>query len=274
MDSFDDIPLAATPIERDIVIVEGADARSYLETQLTQDVEQLRIGGSAWSFILDPKSNIEALTRVTRIGNERVALDIEAGFGHVVRERLDGMLFRTDARFKGDTWTAVAWRGPGSASQTQDAPIVATVPWTGIEGLDIVGPNVAVPQHAAPRSPEDLEALRVRSGWPSMGHELGPGIQPAMTGLLDIAVSFDKGCYTGQELVARTYYRGAAPTKRLVRLLGEGVLERGARLTHDGDDVGEVTSAAGQFGLGYLARKVETPANLTSAGIQTEALEL
>lgn len=258
--------LAATPIERDIVIVEGSDARSYLQTQLTQDVEQLALGGSAWSFILDPKSSIEALVRVTRFGTSRVALDVEPGFGHVVRERLDGLLFRTDARFSEDRWPGVSWRGPGAASRTQDAPIVSPVHWNGIEGLDIVGPEVDVPPDAPSRPEVELEALRIRGGWPKMGSELGPGIQPAMTGLVDVTVSFDKGCYTGQELVARTYHRGAAPTKRLVRLHSNSGLERGVRLTLGDDDVGEVTSAAGEHGLGYLARKVDTPASLNANG--------
>lgn len=260
------VTLAATPIMRDVVIVEGADALSYLQTQLTQDVERLPLGGSAWSFILDPKSSIEALVRATRFGTNRVALDVDPGFGHVVRERLDGLLFRTDARFSEDTWPGVSWRGPAAASRKQDAPIVSLSKWHGVEGIDIVGPDVAVPAGAPMRTHDELEALRIRSGWPTMGYELGPGIQPAMTGLVGVAVSFEKGCYTGQELVARTYHRGAAPTKRLVRLTSDDAFERGVRLMLGGDDVGEVTSVAGGNGLGYLARKVETPAQLGANG--------
>lgn len=249
-------------IERDVVLVEGSDARSYLQTQLTQDVEGIPLGGSRWSFILDPKSSIEAFVRVTRIGHDRLALDIEPGFGHRVRERLDGLLFRTDVRFATDTWTGIAWRGPGAATRRLDAPVVATVPWQDTEALDIIGPGVEPSSTDALLSAEDLEVLRIRSGWPAMGFELGPGITPAMTGLVDITVSFDKGCYTGQELVARTFHRGAAPTKRLVKLVSDTELARGERLTMDGDDVGEVTSAAGSIGLGYLIRRVDDPSEV------------
>lgn len=270
---MDPLVLGVTPISRDVVMVEGADARSYLQTQLTQDVETIARGDSSWSFVLNPKSSIEALVRVNRIGNERIALDIEAGFGHIVRERLDGLLFRTDARFSEFTWPGLAWRGPGASSMTQDAPIVATVPWGTIESLDVVGPGVELPPDAPVRDAEALDGLRIAAGWPLMGHELGPGITPAMTGLVDATVSFEKGCYTGQELVARTFHRGAAPPKRLVRLTSDGPLTRGDRLRLDGDDVGEVTSTSDAHGLGYLMRKVETPVEVTCGARVVKAVD-
>lgn len=266
----------AFPLVRDVVLVEGADARSYLQTQVTQDVEALPLGGSTWSFILDAKSTIEALVRVTRLGQARMALDIEEGYGHTVRTRLDGRLFRTDARFSQATWPGISWVGEGAAGMKTDAPIVSLSPWNGIEGLDIVGPNVAIPDGADIGSREDLEALRVRTGWPAMGAEIGEGITPAMTGLGDKTISFVKGCYTGQELVARVHNRGAAPTKRLVALTASDPLSPGATLELQGEPVGEVTSISPQTGeaLGYLARKVATPASLISAGQTVSAMEL
>ena len=252
--------LVVAPIVRDVVLVEGSDARSYLQTQLTQDVMSLGLGGSTWSFILDPKSSIEAFVRVTRIGADRMALDTEPGFGHSVRNRLDGPLFGAHVSFTEACWTGLAWRGPGATSRREDAPIVSSVPWPDMEGLDVVGPRVEVPDGASEMSVGDLELLRIRSGWPAMGQELGQGITPSMTGLIEVTVSFDKGCYTGQELVARTYHRGAEPPKRLVRLASDRPLSSGERIRVDGDDVGEVTSSAGTMALGYLARRVETPA--------------
>ncbi len=256
------LELAATPIVRDIVLVEGSDARSYLQTQLTQDIEAIGLGGSAWSFILDAKGFIEALVRVTRIGHDRLTLDIEEGYGDRVRARLDGLLFRTDVTFTQATWPGVAWRG--GAGEKTDAPIVARTPWPGIDGIDVVGPNVSVPPSAVIRSSEELDAIRIASGWPAMSAEIIEGVSPAMTGLVDQTVSFDKGCYTGQEFVARVYHRGAAPPRRLVSLTSQSPAAVGATLVIDGEDVGVVTSMtdAGR-GLGYLARKVETPAQAT-----------
>jgi folate-binding protein YgfZ len=260
--------VVVAPIERDVVIVEGPDARTYLQSQLTQDVESLALGGSAWSFILDPKSSIEAFVRVTRFGQDRLAIDVEAGFGHRVRERLDGLLFRTDVSFGEATWPGLAWRGPGALSRGYDAPVVSRVPWPGVESLDVLGPGVVVPDGAPAVDAATLQHLRIRAGWPEMGFEIGPGITPAMTGLVEVAVSFEKGCYTGQELVARTYHRGAAPTKRLVRVTSADQLARGDRIRVDGDDVGEVTSASGHEAIGYLARRVEVPAPVDVGGKQ------
>lgn len=270
---MDTAPLTAFPIIRDIVLVEGADARSYLQSQLTQDIEALPMGGSAWSFILDPKSSIEAFVRVTRIGHERITLDAEPGYGDAVRKRLDGRLFRTDARFSQDAWPGISWVGPGATDRRSEAPIVTRSPWTGIEGLDIVGPNVVIPEDATVGTDDDLDLLRIRAGWPAMSTEIGEGITPAMTGLVDETVSFDKGCYTGQELVARVHHRGAAPTKRLVWLTAANPLSSGAPLEAEGESVGEVTSSSPRTGdaLGYLMRKIETPATLTAAGQTIEA---
>lgn len=265
--------LTATPIERDIVIVEGSDARSYLQTQLTQDIEAIPLGQSMWSFILDPKASIEALVRVTRIGHDRLALDIEPGYGESVRARLDGLLFRTDARFSQATWPGVAWRGDGSSTRTFDAPIVSVCSARSPEGVDVIGPNVSAP---ADLPSADLEAMRIHTGWPAMGSEIMEGITPAMTGLIDATVSFDKGCYTGQEPVARSYHRGAAPTKRLVRVsAAPGTVAAGSEFRINDEPAGQVTSmlATGD-GLGYLARKFDCPADATIEEARLRVTEL
>jgi folate-binding protein YgfZ len=267
------LELAVTPIVRDVVLVEGSDARSYLQTQLTQDIESIGLGASTWSFILDPKGFIEALVRVTRIGHDRLTLDIEEGYGDRVRARLDGLLFRTDVKFTQATWPGLAWRG--GTTQKTDAPIVADTPWPGVEGLDVIGPNVEVPPAAVTRSAAELEAIRIESGWPSMSAEIIDGVSPAMTGLVERTVSFDKGCYTGQEFVARVYHRGAAPPRRLVSLASHSPAAVGATLVVDGENVGVVTSMTDTgVGMGYLARKVETPADTTIGDLTVRATDL
>jgi folate-binding Fe-S cluster repair protein YgfZ len=70
--------LTATPIERDVVIITGADAPEYLQTQLTQDVLSLGVGESLWSFILTPRSEIEAIVRVTSMTGGHI-LDVALG---------------------------------------------------------------------------------------------------------------------------------------------------------------------------------------------------
>ncbi|MDP1792941.1 MAG: hypothetical protein Q8K63_02285 [Acidimicrobiales bacterium] len=97
------------------------------------------------------------------------------------------------------------------------------------------------------------ERTRIERGIPSMAADLDERAVPAETGWVADSVSFTKGCYTGQELVARMDSRVAEPPRRLVRLRGAGLVA-GARLSVDGADVGSVTSAARDVGLGYVKR--------------------
>jgi len=260
--------LTATPISRDVVVVSGADAVSYLQTQLTQDVAGLAVEASAWSFILAPKSEIEALVRVTRSGAESVILDVEVGHGPDVRKRLDRMLFRMDVSFEEHTWQGTAWRGDGATSIESDAPVVAAYPSAFGAALDELGPGVSPPDHHPSLSAEQLEAVRIVAGWPSE-KELADSATPAMTAIVPHTVNFEKGCYTGQEFVARVHYRDAAPPRRLVHFSfdREGNVGVGDPISVDDEVVGVVTSAEPGVGLGYLKRSVETPTSARSGDV-------
>ena len=256
--------LSATPIERDVVIVSGVDAADYLQTQLTQDVVGLTAGHSAWSFLLNPKSVIKAIIRVTRSRDGGVMLDVEPGYGGSIRKQLDQFLSRLDVSFVETLWPGVAWRGPGASDITADAPIVARYPWTTSQALDVVGPNVQLPNDVDRLADEDLDALRINARWPKVGAEIDGVATPAMTGLVEQTVSFTKGCYTGQEFVARVHYRDAKPPRQLVQINFEHDPSVGVAsdITIDGDSVGIVTSVvpSAGLGLGYCKRSVVLPA--------------
>lgn len=254
--------LTATPIQRDVVIITGEDAAEYLQSQLSQDVVSIPRGRSRWSFILTPKSEIEAMVRVTRTIDGFI-LDVAPGHGDRVRTRLDGPLFRMDVQFSQDTWPGVAWRGDGAHGLEGDAPIIAPLPWDGVEAVDEVGSDVLAPIAVDALSPDALDAVRMGARWPSES-DMDEGATPAMTGIVEHAVSFDKGCYTGQEFVARVHYRDAAPPRRLVLITfdpGTRLPER-AEVLVDGELVGSVTSAASGSGVGlaYCKRSVALPA--------------
>jgi folate-binding protein YgfZ len=114
----------------------------------------------------------------------------------------------------------------------------------------------------------DYEAIRIRAGIPRMGAELTDKTIPGETGLIEQTVSFTKGCYTGQELVARIDSRGGNVPRRLRRLVPAGPVEAGSALVDgSGAAAGTVTSAAhssgtGWVALGYVRRGVEVPATL------------
>ena len=256
--------LTATPIQRDVVIITGEDAPEYLQTQLSQDVLSLPRGRSRWSFVLTPKSEIEALIRVTRTVDSFV-LDVEPGHGARVRQRLDGPLFRMDVAFAQDTWPGVAWRGEGAHDVVGDAHVVAELPWEGVEALDEIGPEVVAPADVAPLLPEQLDAIRIGERWPSSA-EIDGSVSPAMTGIVEHTVNFEKGCYTGQEFVARVHYRDAAPPKRLVLVTFEpgGGVEADTAIELEGEPVGSITSSANGTGmaLGYVKRSVDDGASV------------
>ncbi|NHZ70534.1 MAG: hypothetical protein GWP18_02715 [Proteobacteria bacterium] len=266
-----DRELTATPIERDVVTVSGADAGEYLQTQLTQDVVGLDEGESAWSFILTPKSEIEAIVRVTRAASDALLLDVAPGMGSTVRGRLDGMLFRMDVSFLEETWSGIAWRGNRASERAGSGVINSVYPETFPDALDVLGPDRMDPPSDVPALPaEDLDAWRIAARWPSDA-DFDGSVTPAMTGLVDLTVNFEKGCYTGQEFVARVHYRDALPPRRLISVAfvkGTTVVP-GSEITIDGEVVGTLTSSSAVWGigLGYLKRSVDLPAEAECSGV-------
>lgn len=100
-----------------------------------------------------------------------------------------------------------------------------------------------------------LEAIRITNGAPRWGFEMGPKVFPQEAGIDPWAVHYDKGCYLGQEAMAKIHFRGKV-NRRLGSLLGEGV-SSGADILLDGTKVGSVTSASGDRGLALLRYTIE-----------------
>jgi folate-binding protein YgfZ len=192
-------------------------------------------------------------------------------------------------------WQVVAVRGtarpapPAAPSESGAAGGAATAAvtfewavafeWGGLAGYDLFGPSVTMPIGATPVDAAAYEAVRVEAGFPRHGDELDDRTIPAEAGLVEASVSFTKGCYTGQELVARIDSRGSNVPRRLRGLLLSGPVEGGARLVDlaaagepqapgsAGKEVGRLTSVArsprlGWVGLGYVGRSVELGATL------------
>ena len=267
----------AVALTRDVLVVQGPDALAFLQGQLSQDVEGLTIGSSAPSLLLQPTGKVDAWLRATRSADDEVVLDVEVGWGDVVAARLRRFLLRTKATLEPARWTGVALRGPGSLDAVVEGGQRLRVAWPGVEGIDVLGPDGVT--LAAPLEPhEALEALRIVSGVPTMGAEITEATIPAELGqwLIDESVSFTKGCYTGQELVARIDSRGGKVPRPVRGLrLAEGVAPAGAAVTLDGAEVGRVTSSAlspelGPVALATLARSVVPGAVVQVAGTEGE----
>ena len=261
----------------DAVAVAGRDATSYLQGQLSQDVARLGVGDAAAALLLEPDGKLSALVRVTRTSGDAYVLDADAGFGEAVAARLQRFKLRTKVAIDELDWPCIALRGErvGGASRGEGPPFVLPVDWNGVCGVDLLGPgaDALVPADALWCDAAAWEALRVEAGIPKMGAELDSRTIAAEAHLVERTVSFTKGCYTGQELVARLDARGSRVARRLCGVVaedaepGEAMQLAGAALWTPGGDkvVGRCTSASWCPGLGrvgalaYLHRSVDVP---------------
>jgi len=268
------------PEDRDVVRVAGPDAVAYLQGQISQDIDALAIGSSARSFVLQPTGKVDAWARATRIAADEVVLDVDGGHGDALAARLRRFLLRTKADVDALDWRAVAIRGPRAAEAIPagagDDALVTPAGWPGVDGVDLLGPAVGPPPGVPKVDASAYESLRIRSGVPRMGAELTGATIPAETGrwVVDASVSFTKGCFTGQELVARIDSRGGHVPRHLRGLVADaGELPPvGAPVVVDGAEVGRVTSAAPAPGTGralalaYVGRAVTPPAAAEVSG--------
>jgi folate-binding protein YgfZ len=266
----------ACTLERDVVVVRGPDAVAFLQGQLSQDVEALAVGASAPSFLLQPTGKVDAWLRATRLADDEVVLDVDAGWGEAVHARLKRFLLRTKADLEPARWTGTALRGPGTAATAAPDGARALDPaWPGVEGVDLLGPGLPG------TGTDDLEPIRIAAGVPRMGVEVDEGTIPAELGqwAIDASASFTKGCYTGQELVARIDSRGGNVPHPVRGLRLDAVVAAGAAVLVDGADVGRATSVAehptlGPIALAIVARSAVPGTAVEVAGVAGAVVEL
>ena len=262
---------------RDVVAVVGPDARTYLQGQLSQDVEALEVGGSAETFLLQPAGKVDAWMRVSRLADDHFLLDVEEGFGPQVVARLTRFLLRTDCTVQEVQWDLLTViDAEASAFSPPVGGLALAVEWPGLVAVDLLGPSVELPAGLAEGSSRDWEARRIAAGIPAMGSEMDSTTIPGSTGVVERSASFTKGCYTGQELVARVNSRSAGTPTRIVRAVGSGPAPAvGSDVTVDSDPAGHLTSVA-TLGDGFVAlvsvrRAVATPAE-AMAGVPPVSL--
>jgi tRNA-modifying protein YgfZ len=242
---------AVVRLDRSYVRVADSDAADFLERMLSNEVASLEVGEARQALLLTPKGRIVAPLRVVRESDDTFLLISEAGLAEVV----SGALLR--ARFAAKCEISVApLRGylhladPGGGVPVADYGVDAWETWEDEEreGADS----------------EELERLRIEAGTPAWGKELDETVLPAEAGLDETHISFTKGCYPGQEPVARVHYRGH-PNRRLRRLEVE-TASPGDEILVDDKVVGRVTSAVPGRALGYVRREVADDAKLSIGG--------
>jgi folate-binding protein YgfZ len=251
------VPAEVAIVPRAFVRVDGPDADSYLQGQLSQDLA--RSDGA--SFLLEPTGKVVALLRFVREADDSFLLDTDPSAADALLTRLRRFLLRTKATIgpvDGLVCTRFLTEAPAGA-------IPAIWPDPGV--ADVVGEQAAAD---ATVDAGEYERRRIEAGVPVSGVDIGPETIPAEAGawVIQSAVSFTKGCYTGQELVARIDSRGGNVPRplRVLRLDGD-VVAGAAVVTDDGAAAGTVTSAAGVWALGPIARKVEPGARIRVDGV-------
>ena len=287
--------------DRGWLAIAGRDRADFLQGLLSNDVVALSPGSGCYAACLTPQGRMTADMHVFA-GRERLFLDVAGGVADRLRERFDGLVFTEDVRVENLTAGSVVYglHGLGAreaAAALPGAPagplrvcehraleidsaagMLARTDELGIEGYRLV---VERPAAAALRraledagavaiDPAAAEAVRVESGRPVFPIDMDQDTIPLEAGIADRAISFDKGCYVGQEVIVRILHRGQGRVAR--RLAGLTLEEsaapdsplpsRGAAIFGGGDEIGHVTSAVRSptlgavIALGYVRREL------------------
>lgn len=239
--------------DREVVLVQGDDAQSFLHSQLAQDIAAMVVGESRHSFLLEPTGHITSVVRVVRHSDHVFSLDTEDGHGQAIIDRLKRFVLRAKVELALSDWRVRAFRGPDVASVVGDIPGRAIVGHGNGDAVDVVGPVDALPVIGDVTEMGYIEMLRVDAKWPRLGVDILVGDIPATSGIVQECVSFTKGCYPGQELVERMDSRGANAPVVVKSLPREGV-GVGMRLEEAGKFVGTVTSIGFERALARVDR--------------------
>jgi folate-binding protein YgfZ len=288
--------------DRGKLLVRGSEALDYLQGQLTNDVEALGPGDGCYAALLDRKGHMQGDMRVAVLAPEEIWLDTEpealpAVTGHLGMYKVgrdveieDVTAERAILSVIGPAASEFAIGGPAgpeySHRETEIAGFGCCVISTDL-GVDIVcgasaaaGLGRSLTSAGIVEVTEDAaEIVRVESGRPRFGREMTTRTIPQEAGINDRAVSFTKGCYIGQETVARLHYKGK-PNRHLRGLRSEARLEAHTPITLGDREVGAVGTAVlspalGPIALAIVRREAEPGTTVAAGGDMTaEVVEL
>ena len=223
---------------RAYVRVKGPEAVDYLNRMLSNDVPD---EGSVDALLLTAKAKVIAPVLVWRRGGDDVLLLTEPELGEALRGQLTRMRFAAKCEIEPEEHTSTIVFDDTEGIPNRDYGLAA------VEVLDAT---------VAADGEDTLEPLRIEAGTPRFGREIDERVLPAEAGLDERAISFTKGCYPGQEPVARQHYRGKV-NRRLRVLDVEGAPPSETPVVYGGKEVGRVTSAVPGLALAYV--RVEVP---------------
>ncbi len=248
----------------------GPDAASYLNRMVSNEVEALEVGDSREALLLTPKARVIATMTVWRRAADDFLLLTEPDAGERIARELLRSRFAARCEIELEPHRSTLILGASDDFVVDHRAAALPNRDYGVPAVELV--DADPPAGAEPVSEGELERLRILARTPRLGRELDDRVMPAEAGLEERAISFTKGCYPGQEPVARLHFRGH-PNRglRVLALDGADVPAYDAELTLDGKVVGRVTSAApdpehGLVALAFVRREVPAGARFTLAG--------
>src|SRR5918994_1154738 len=288
--------------ERAKLVVTGSESVTYLQGQITNDVEAAAVGGGCYAALLDRKGHMRADLRVLRVADDELWLDTEAIAGSAVQQHLEMYKIGRDVEIADEAAdrAIVTVIGPAAAELTGAGPLTPEYAHREIAiggararavatdvGIDLIIATNAEPVRrtlveagAVEVSEAAAEIVRVEGGRPRFGAEMSEATIPAEAGIDERAVSFTKGCYIGQETVARLHYKGK-PNRHLRGLRLDAPARSGEAIGLGDREVGRigtacVSPALGPIALAIVRREAEPGARVTvgETSVQAEVVEL
>ena len=246
-------------VRRDLVVVSGPDATTFLQSLVSQDLDPVTVGQSVHTLLLQPQGKLLVDFYMVRSDDDMWSCACEGGFGAALADGLRRFKIRVKVDIDETPTSALAVRGvrpPATNARLVD------VAWGDALAFDALGTADAIDALSASLDLPILddagyERARIEAGVPRQGFDIDDRTIPQEAALELDAVSFTKGCFVGQELVCRIDTRGHV-NRQLRRLRATaGELARGAEVTLDGKAVGEVTSSGGDVALAMVRHEVE-----------------
>jgi folate-binding protein YgfZ len=288
--------------DRGKLLVSGGEAADYLQGQLTQDVEALAPGEGAYAALLDRKGHMQADLRVLRLAPDEVWLDtepegLEAASKHLRMYKIGRDAEVADVSAERAILSLIGPRGAEIAAtavlpeHAREETLVGGVECLAVgtaAGIDLICAAAEAPKlrdallaaGAAEVSAEAAEIVRIEAGVPRFGAEMGTATMPAEAGIVEAAVSFTKGCYIGQETVARLHYKGR-PNRHLRGLRLSAAAAPGSELRLGEKEVGRlggsaISPAFGPIGLAIVRREAEPGTELAVGedGVTAQVVDL
>lgn len=248
-----------------LVWFRGQDAIKFLNDLISQEIGTLKSGSVTRSLLLDAQGRVDFVLWVL-VGDGEVGLSTEDGRGDALATTLGRYKIRVDVEVIPETRDVLLVAGdmtvPARSWIEKDGGLTADLSWAQLPRQLVVGGNRP---DLAMIDPEQYARLRINAGEPIVGVDLDEKTIPQETGLVAETVSFDKGCFLGQELVARLDSRGGRVNRHLRVIEFDSPVHVGD-LLHSGDrEVGTLTTVSENLGMAMVWREVG-PGDVVTAG--------